>query len=139
MRRLFMLLGAAAAIAGGIWLHHARQVSTNCVPHTAGNPGFGVTANCLNQVGIEYVSFGIMIAGLFIIVLTVLLMDRDRAGRYKAPHRDNRHIGTPGEDPAVRLHKFEPSRTPTLRPTDSPATKSDSPTDDTPSGSTPEP
>ncbi|HVB70884.1 MAG TPA: hypothetical protein VND83_05210 [Acidimicrobiales bacterium] len=139
MRRLFLLMGASATVAGGIWLHHARQMSTNCVPHTAGNPGFGVTANCLNQVGVEYVSFGIMIAGLFIIVLTLVLMDRDRAGRYKAPKRDDRHIGTPGEDPAVRLHKYGPSTTPSASPTEGPAGRSKSPTIETPSGPTPEP
>ncbi len=139
MRRLFLLIGASAAVAGGIWLHHARQVSTNCVPHTAGNPGFGVTANCLNQVGVEYVSFGIMIAGLFIIVLTLVLMDRDRAGRYKAPLRDNRHIGTPGEDPSVRLHKYVPSGTQSAPQTKGPVGRSDPPTVETPSGPSTEP
>lgn len=104
VRRLTLMFGIAATIVGAWWLHLARARSINCVPHSAGNPGFGVTANCLNQVGVEYVSFGVMMAGLFIIVLALLLLDRHRAGRYTAAIRDQRHIGTPGEDPALRRH-----------------------------------
>lgn len=98
------MFGMAATIGGAWWLHHARAQSTHCVPRSAGNPGFGITANCLNQVGVEYLSFGVMISGLFIIVIALLIMDRHRAGRNKPVHREQRHIGTPGEDPALRRH-----------------------------------
>jgi len=139
VRRLFLLLGATATIAGAIWLHHARQVSVDCVPHTAGNPGFGVTSNCLNQVGVEYVSFGITMAGLFIIVLALLLMDRDRAAKYKPANRDNRHIGTPGQDPGLRPRNYAPATNRPEPPEDTSASSSGPSLDDPPVSPSPEP
>jgi hypothetical protein len=133
------MFGTAATIGGAWWLHLARARSINCVPHSAGNPGFGVTANCLNQVGVEYVSFGVMMAGLFIIVLALLLLDRHRAGRYRAAHRDQRHIGTPGEDPALRRHYAVASSNSSEATPESPEDGPDSSPEDAPSSPLPEP
>jgi hypothetical protein len=53
-----MALGLIAVVVGAWTLHRVRVEQATCVPHTAGSAGFGVSTNCLNQVGAEYISLG---------------------------------------------------------------------------------
>lgn len=109
MRRIAMALGLIAAAVGGWTLHHVRSTEATCVPHTAGSAGFGVSTNCLNQVGAEYISLGVIVAGVFVFLGALLLMNRERAIRKVAEHPERRLIGTPGEHTQVdeRIAKYD--------------------------------
>jgi hypothetical protein len=102
MRRIALVLGLVAAGVGAWSLHHVRQETATCVPHSAGSAGFGVSTTCLNQVGAEYVSMGVIIAGFFVFLFALLLMSRDKATRHKPIRPERRLIGTPGEDTSQR-------------------------------------
>jgi len=109
MRRIFMVLGFVTAVAGAWTLHHLRQEVATCVPRSA---GYGVTPSCLNQVGKEYVSFGVLMGGLFVFAFALLLLRRERLSKHAPVHAERDLIGTPGGVGLVRrqaeiLHRSE--------------------------------
>jgi hypothetical protein len=109
MRRISMVIGFMAAVAGAWELHHLRAEVAACAPPSA---GFGVTPSCLNQVGKEYLSFGVLMGGLFVLALALLLMRRERLSKKAPVHAERDLIGTPGGIPLVRrqaelLHRSE--------------------------------
>ncbi|MFI5035627.1 MAG: hypothetical protein ACHQFZ_05425 [Acidimicrobiales bacterium] len=105
MRRVALVLGLAAVVAGAIALHHLRVQSEHCVPPPPGTPGFGVSSSCINQVGLEFVCFAVVMVGLFTFAFALVLMNRDRNARQEYRRPERRAIGTPGEDPELR-HRF---------------------------------
>src|ERR1019366_7378004 len=109
MRRISMVIGFMAAVAGAWTLHHIRTEVAACAPPSA---GFGVTPSCLNQVGKEYISFGVLLGGLFVLAFSLLLMRRERLSKKAPVHAERDLIGTPGGIPLVRrqaelLHRSE--------------------------------
>jgi hypothetical protein len=97
-----MVLGFLAAVVGGWTLHHLHVETATCVPHSARTPGFGVSSNCLDQVGQEYVAFGVLMLGLFVFAFALLLMRRHRNSKKAPIHGERDLIGTPGGIPLVR-------------------------------------
>lgn len=99
-----MFLGLLAAVVGAWALHHLRDATNTCVPGVTHSEIFGVTTSCLNQVGLEYVSMGILLAGMFTFVFALLLMKKQRNSKSIAMDGGRRLIGTPGESPELRQH-----------------------------------
>lgn len=97
-----MFLGLLAAGVGAWSLHHLRDQSSTCVPGVTRSEIFGISSNCVNQVGLEYISMGILIAGMFTFVFALLLMKRQRNSRLISPDGSRRLIGTPGESLEMR-------------------------------------
>ena len=97
MRRLAMALGLIAVAVGGWTLHHVRSQQATCVPHTAGSAGFGVSTSCLNQVGAEYISLGVIVVGIFVFLGALLLLNRERMTRRATADLEHRLVGTPGQ------------------------------------------
>jgi len=97
MRRLAMALGLIAVTVGGWTLHHVRSQQATCVPHTAGSAGFGVSTSCLNQVGAEYISLGVIVVGIFVFLGALLLLNRERMTRRTKADLEHRLVGTPGQ------------------------------------------
>ncbi|MGH7175496.1 MAG: hypothetical protein ACREGR_04015 [Minisyncoccia bacterium] len=98
MRRLVVVIGVAAALVGAWSLHRVRDEAASCQLHSVSKPGFGISSSCLDQVHLEYLAFGVLIAGLFVVAFGLLLMRKYR--NVKGLARGERHFfGTPGESP----------------------------------------
>ncbi|MGH7175497.1 MAG: hypothetical protein ACREGR_04020 [Minisyncoccia bacterium] len=118
MRRTLLVLGLVAAAVGTWSLYRVHSEAVGCTLSSLQSPTFGASSTCLNQVWLEYTSFGVLLAGLFAMAIALLLMRRRSHAPAEASHRRYRYVGTPGEaraevpDPSIvrRIREDEPPR-----------------------------